>query len=117
MLEYRTEGGEVNICELNREGLCKTDENGKTHMFTGSKGIIKIEGSDIRSVKYRLNNFGSEVNSDYSLRTLPTTIKVNLIYHSAQERHCEARKVNKIYNEVAPSGACFKFQLPLVGNL
>ena len=127
-LEYSVEGGSVAICELDEKGLCVKSSDNEANVEVGSKGRLNIDSSGVRSIKYRIGNY---VNSTHNSRPdqspesfdvnapkiIVKTVKVKVIYHSVKEKHCEMRKINHIYSEVAETGKCYKFILPLVSDI
>ena len=38
-------------------------------------------------------------------------------YHSAEEQHCDEKKINHVYSETPENGQCYKFHLPLLADV
>ena len=96
----RSEGGEVRACRL-KDGLdveCIEDSE-----WRGEEGSLKVMiNSTERTAKYRLMNYpatfvkrAEEMMKEK--RIIPRQISVRVIYHETENRHCDARKTNKLY--------------------
>lgn len=114
------------VCQLDDRGLCTKGADNNSVTLVGSKGKIPIDSTNIRSVKFRIGNY---VNSSYSSHPdnytetsgapakILEVVKVKMIYHSETNKHCEVRKINKVYSEVTENSKCYKFHLPLVSDI
>ena len=60
---------------------------------------------------------GEVQNTTDAPKVLTQSVKVKVIYHSSKEKHCELKKINHIYSEIAETGKCYKFLMPLVADI
>jgi len=118
VFEFYSEGGPVVVCEVDLSDVCKGDS------LAGSHGEITINAQNSREIRLRIGNFidGSALTpSSSNSENLPTSIvrkaKLTLLYHGVTNDHCDERKINKVYSENIKSGSCFKFHLPLAGDI